>query len=561
MASPQQLNGVEFVHMMRSGHVKLKDNVSTVNKLNVFPVPDGDTGTNMELSMASGVARLNEQANWTLREAAHGFASGLLMGARGNSGVILSQLFRGFVKVSQAHELLDVEQFAIALSDGVQIAYRAVAKPVEGTILSVASSAASTGMKLAKTHQGSFATWLTAVYESACLALAKTPEQLPVLKQAGVVDSGGQGFVFILEGFLAYVNGERLASEITTTLKADAHGVGDSLSFVLPEMNHEGEFGYCTEVLIRVQRADSAQHLIRRRMSAYGESMLVVGVEDLVKVHIHTLHPGRVLEEAITFGPLLRIKIDNMTEQYTHLQTKEPETVPFVDSGPTVPLQSESPQKICAVVCVASGDGLRAIFESLGVDVVVSGGQTMNPSTEDFTKAVQVLSSSSVVLLPNNKNIVLAAEQAQTILGPHVVVVPTTTVPQGIAAMLAYDANQSVEQNVRSMSEAADAVVTGSIVRAVRDSVFQDREIREGQYLGFINQELVEVSDERETLANEIIGQMKDEVSELVTLFYGASVTEQALLTLRSDVSATHGLKVDAQYGGQPVYDYIFTVE
>jgi len=552
MSSLQHLNGTAFAHMMCAGHQRLKANVQFVNALNIFPVPDGDTGTNMELSMAAGIARLAAQVEWPLHAAANTFAAGLLMGARGNSGVILSQLFRGFIKASQHDDELNVRTFSAALTDGVQIAYRAVAKPVEGTILTVAAAAAAAGAQEAK-QQPDVIAWLETVYRAACSALEKTPDQLPVLKQAGVVDSGGQGLVYIFEGFLAYLKGEdKFVSSSNGAVVSPV-----PVDFAATHVVHHGEYGYCTEVLIRVPDANRAEKQLRKKLAALGDSMLVVGVDDLVKVHVHSLNPGRVLEEALSYGPLVKIKIDNMTEQYADLQPSTDAQNVVLPTRPNV----SGIVKPVAVVAVAVGDGLKSVFESLDVDVVVSGGQTMNPSTEDLIAAIQSVASESVLLLPNNKNIILAAEQAKEVLGDHVNVVPTTNISQGIAAMMAYRPDRRSADNAEKMWEAAADVIAGQVVRAVRNSVFQEREIREGQFLGFLNQSLVSVSEQRLDVLVELVGRMKTDTSELVTLFYGSDVPELELASFEAQVMTKYGVEVEATYGGQPVYDYIFTVE
>lgn len=549
MTSQQHLTGTGFAELIRSGHARLKQMVGVVNALNVFPVPDGDTGTNMEMSLASGVAQLENSSEKKLCDITQAFASGLLMGARGNSGVILSQLFRGFAKVTQNRTDMDVPVFAKALHEGVQIAYRAVAKPVEGTILTVAREAAVAGLREAK-KQPDFAEWMQHVHAAAARALAQTPEQLPVLKQAGVVDSGGQGLVFIFEGFYQWFKGEPCTIERTEIVDSVLE-----LDFAGAHIDHNGEFGYCTEALIRIESGNSedVQASLRTTLSEYGDSLLVVGTDALVKVHVHTLHPGRVLEDALAFGPLVKIKIDNMTEQHAHLPEARSENVGAVDSSAPVH------RKPLATVAAAAGDGLSEIFSSLGVDVVLSGGQTMNPSTEEIVSAIRSANSDHVIVLPNNKNIVPAAQQAREVLGPTVHVVPTTTVPEGIAAMMAFHGDVSVEQNVARMSEAIGLVHSGLVVRAVRDSVFQDRQILANQYLGFDRQQLVYVGDSREEAVMDVVREMGS--AELLTVFYGNDVPEDELHRLVTQIEQQFDLEVELKYGGQPVYDYILSLE
>lgn len=562
MSVEERLNGNDFIALFRAGHRRLRENMDVVNSLNIFPVPDGDTGTNMELSLAAGVARFGEVASLELGVAAQELANGLLMGARGNSGVILSQLFRGFSKVLGQSTEMDTALFASALQEGVQIAYRAVAKPVEGTILTVAREAAAAGVREAKRKLG-WAEWMNQVHAAAQKALEKTPDQLPVLKQAGVVDSGGQGLVFIFEGFLRYLRGENaLLDELSEQTGVN---VVNAVDFAAAHIDHEGEYGYCTEVLIRLEghEAGVVEQALRETLSAYGDSLLVVGGEDLVKVHVHTLHPGRALEDALKYGALAKIKIDNMTEQHFEIQTRQghPGASPGVASGTAGLTVQSRVKKPVAIVAVAAGSGLKAVFLSLGADVVVEGGQTMNPSTEEIVAAVRTTDSDVAIVLPNNKNIIMAAQQAQQVLGERVQVVACNSVPEGIAALVAYQEQTSVAENLHRMDTAAKAVHSGQVVRAVRDSVYQGKEIRENQYLGFVNQELSVVADDRATVVEQVIAAMTEPEFELLTVFYGAEVSTQEIESFQNRIAEQFGLEVEVRYGGQPVYDYIFALE
>ncbi|GMA49103.1 dihydroxyacetone kinase [Alicyclobacillus contaminans] len=544
----QYVSGAAFVALLRAGHARLKEMRDSVNALNVFPVPDGDTGTNMEMTLASGVAALPDSMEASLSEVTQALATGLMMGARGNSGVILSQLFRGFAKAGRTRDALDVVTFARALYEGVQIAYRAVAKPVEGTILTVAREAAAAGLREAR--QGhDFAAWMDHVLDAAARALQRTPELLPVLKQADVVDSGGQGLVFIFEGFARWFRGGLAGGPISSA--EDQPMPGQSQQAMAPAL--DGEFGYCTEVLVRVPAAetDRIEAALRQQLTVYGDSLLVVAAEDLVKVHVHTLHPGRVLEDALTYGPLVKIKIDNMTEQHAE----------WTMHHAARPPRPASPSKELAVVVVAAGDGMRDIFRSLGADVVISGGQTMNPSTEEIVIACQSTGAASVIVLPNNKNIVMAARQAVEILDDCIHVVPTATIPEGIAAMMAMQAGIPVETLVQRMRERSASVHSGLVVRAVRDSVFQGMEIRENQFLGFDNQRLIYVGNARSEAVRAVVEAMAAEDAELLTVFYGNDVSEDELRTLVDVITSETSLEVELKYGGQPIYDYIFSLE
>lgn len=562
MSDVHDLTGPDFLAMLKAGHYQLKQNVQHVNALNVFPVPDGDTGTNMELSFASGIAHLQAMNDWSLAKVAREFANGLLMGARGNSGVILSQLFRGFLKATQNTEKLSSSAFASALYEGVQIAYRAVSKPVEGTILTVAREAALYGVKTAKSKE-SLADWLTGVYDSAQKALAKTPEQLPVLKQAGVVDSGGQGFVYILGGFLQSLQGglDVLQDMGNTLIPHDVN-----IHFAAADIHRGVDHGYCTEVLIRsVENTMDAQEKLRQIFSEYGDSLLVVGADSYLKVHVHTLNPGRVLEDAIKYGPLVKIKIENMSEQHDAM-LQSPSFNPETGHGEATLLQiSDEPKEILrdvAVIVVSAGAGLSEVFLSLGVDAVVSGGQTFNPSTEELVSAISQAQCQHTILLPNHKNVILTANQARTILGEdHVTVVPSQSVLHGIAALMAYQPNRSVEENVQRMLLQMQEVQAGQVVRAVRDSMYQNQAIREGQYLGLVNEELLTVQDARLDIALELVQHLKQAESELVTLFYGEDVPVQEIELFCHLIRERYHLETEIKFGGQPVYDYIFTVE
>lgn len=545
----EHLDGEDFAQLIYAGHARLKRHVAVVNSLNIFPVPDGDTGTNMELSLASGVARLRERSDLSLFGAVSALTAGLLMGARGNSGVILSQLFRGFIKAAQRGRELDTASLASAFQDGVTIAYRAVAKPVEGTILTVAREAAAAGVREAR-QERDVQVWMERVCEAARHALAQTPEQLDVLKEAGVVDSGGQGLLYIYEGFLDWLRGDSQGdSEVDHDHVVAPESINEflTLDFAAAHIEHEGEYGYCTEALVKVTSEDTeaVEEKLRSQLSTYGDSLLVVSAEDILKLHVHTVHPGRVLEDALEFGTLLKIKIDNMTEQHADIRSGAQATA----------------ERSLAVVAVVGGDGLQEIFTSLGATVVIAGGQTMNPSTEEIVDAVRSAHAKQTLVLPNNRNIVMTANQARDVVGEQVWVVPTRTIPEGIAALMTLRSSEDAQTNARRMDEAIASVNSGQVVRAVRDSVFQEREIRENQYLGLVDQDLREVGDDRLSVALHVIEAMGPDGAELLTLFFGSGVPELEVEELTQQVTDQFGLEVDAREGGQPVYDYIFSLE
>ncbi|MCL6626668.1 MAG: DAK2 domain-containing protein [Alicyclobacillus shizuokensis] len=572
MTGQQVLTGTAFAALMRRGHQRLHEQAEVVNALNIFPVPDGDTGTNMDLSLGAGVAALDQRSEWSLQEATQALATGLLMGARGNSGVILSQLFRGFSKAAQGATGMDVRVFAQALQEGIDIAYKAVSKPVEGTILTVAREAASVAVREARQNP-TWAVLMEQVYEAAQAALQRTPSQLPVLKQAGVVDSGGQGLVFIYEGFLEYLRGH----------ESPAASPGDELHSVVarPVLEYAGshiartgENGYCTEVLVRAgARASLVEGQLRERLGQYGDSLLVVAAEDLVRVHVHTLHPGRVLEDALTCGPLVQIKVENMTEQ--HDRISDLETVAKADSSASVAAtpdhdgilkEDRDRGAVTALVAAASGDGIRDVFESLGA-TVIDGGQSMNPSTEEIVAAAQNAGGRQVVFLPNNKNIVLAAEQAREVLEGGLEVVPCTSIPQGLAAAAVFDARESATANRARMEASLHAVQSGCVARAARDSQYQGHAIAAGQYMAIAEADVVEVHADRAAAAVAAVRAMVAAArgngvdAELLTVFYSDQVDETEREELRRTLAHLYGFEIEMRYGGQPVYDYIFSLE
>ncbi|MBL0388837.1 DAK2 domain-containing protein [Tumebacillus sp. ITR2] len=561
----QHLDGTMFVQMVMAGHRNLETNKDTVNALNVFPVPDGDTGTNMSLSMTSGVSELRKYINEPLYRATEAVSTGLLMGARGNSGVILSQLFRGFSKAVTKQTSVDAVKFADALQNGVTTAYSAVVKPVEGTILTVAKDAAKAAQAAAKLPQATIVSVMEATLKEAEASLKRTPDMLPVLKQAGVVDSGGQGLVCIYRGWLAGMTGVEVTEALEVTAPAKekvmtpaasySHGDGDS------------EYGYCTEFIIRLEKAaadeQAMEKSVRDALMELGDSMLVVAADELVKVHIHALQPGNVLNAAMGFGALTRIKIDNMTEQNHNLRLMDSEEAAEAAAEQAAPLTEESTSnKPYGIVTVTTGTGLVDVFKSLGVEGIIEGGQTMNPSTEDIVNAVKQLHADRVFILPNNSNIIMAAEQAKSVLGDVVTVIPTKSIPQGIAAALSFDANAAAESNESAMKSAVSRVKSGSITQAVRDSVYQDLEIKENDFMGMLEGKVVALGKELDLTGIALLEKMVDEESEVVTVFYGDQISESEAQELIEAAQAQFDhCEFELHEGGQPLYSYIFSVE
>lgn len=511
----------------------LAANKDSVDALNVFPVPDGDTGTNMSLTMQSAIKELDSLTNAS--QVASAVSTGALMGARGNSGVILSQLFRGFAQGVGERNLLTAGEFAFALQKGVELAYKSVMKPVEGTILTVSKAVANGAMQKAQESTDVFEV-LTFALEQGKIALENTPNLLPVLKQAGVVDAGGKGFLVIMEGGLRALKGEAVEQQIFV----DAPPVVKSPQ----QIDAEIVFQYCTELIIK--GGNLSTETIKSFLLEKGDCLLVVGTEDLVKIHIHTNDPGSVLGYAVGLGTLHDIKIENMKDQHR-------ETL-FLD-------QAEA-EINCAVIVVAAGDGLARIFTSLGAVRVINGGQTMNPSAEDLVTAINGVAAKEVVILPNNSNIILTARQAATLVNKPVSVVPTKSLAQGLAAMLAYEEDQSADQNEEKMTQAFSHIKTGEVTYAVRDSSYNGISIKENDILGIYDGAIVTTGQDVHQVVTGLVEKMVSEDNELITLFYGEQVAKEDAEQLAAQVAGDFPhLEVEVHYGGQPLYYYLISLE
>lgn len=552
------INGLKFAEMVKMGSHHLYQNADYVDSLNVFPVPDGDTGTNMNLSMTSGAKETEKGAVVHIGQTAQALSKGLLMGARGNSGVILSQLFRGFAKAIENEESIDGVKFTEALKYGVDTAYKAVMKPVEGTILTVAKDAANRGVEAASATEDLIEV-MAAVLEEAKASLDRTPELLPVLKEVGVVDSGGQGLVYVYEGFLACLKGEALPEKTVVQSMEDLVNAEHHRS-VQGFMNTEDiEYGYCTEFMVKFADEKLNDHPydegeFRQALSQFGDSLLVISDEEVAKVHIHTEEPGDALNYGQRFGSLINIKIENMREQ--HLE--------IVGEGHSVQKDAtkEIEQHPYAVVTVAMGSGLAELLKSFGASAVIEGGQTMNPSTEDIVKAIQDVGAERVLILPNNKNIIMAAEQAAEVIGIEAAVVPTKTVPEGLAAILAFNPEAEVAANAATMAEAASTVKTGQVTHAVRDTSIDGVDIAKDDFMGISEGKIVIASTELNEVMKTLMASLIDEDAEIVTILYGEDVNEE-------DASAIVGyieehfdhVEVELYHGKQPLYPYIISVE
>lgn len=547
------LDGNRFAEMIASGANHLSANAEMVNALNVFPVPDGDTGTNMNLSITSGSKEAQAHKQEHIGKVGAAFAKGLLMGARGNSGVILSQLFRGFSKDIENKSSITGEEFSHALYRGMETAYKAVMKPVEGTILTVAKDAANEAVKTAAKTDDLIEVMQKTLQE-AKRSLERTKDLLPVLKEVGVVDSGGQGLVCVYEGFLAALTGKQIHASAPVTPSMEELVSAQHHQSVHGFMDTEDiEYGYCTEFMVRLESGNRPynEDEFREDLSQYGDSLLVISDDDVAKVHIHSERPGEVLSYGQQYGPLIHMKIENMREQHSALTKEKP-----AGQAP------EKEKRDFAIISVSAGKGLGELLKSIGVTAVIEGGQTMNPSTEDIIEAVKTANAKNVIILPNNKNIIMAAEQAAEIAEENVIVVPSKTIPQGMAAVLAFNPTASLEKNSRNMAEAIEEVKTGQVTYAVRDTVIDGVEIAKDDYMGIADGKIVTSGPELLETAKNLLNEMIDEDSEILTILYGEDTDESELDKL-ADFVHRHfeDVEVEIHNGGQPVYNYIFSVE
>ena len=546
-----------FQEMVQAGATRLNKQAEYVNSLNVFPVPDGDTGTNMGMTIENGAKEVSDRTASTVGEAAGIFAKGLLMGARGNSGVITSQLFRGFSQSVKAKEELDGATLAAAFQSGVEVAYKAVMKPVEGTILTVSRGAAIGAKKKAESTNDAVEV-MRAALEGAKTALAKTPDMLPVLKEVGVVDSGGQGLVFIYEGFLSALTGEFIASEefqATPATMSEMINAEHHKSVAGHVATEDIKFGYCTEIMVALKQGptyvkDFDYDEFRNYLNNLGDSLLVVNDDEIVKVHVHTEDPGLVMQEGLKYGSLVKVKVDNMRNQHEAQVEKEERQAKPVE------------EKEYAIIAVVAGDGLADIFKAQGVDYIISGGQTMNPSTEDFVKAVEELNARNIIILPNNKNILMAAQSAAEVIDQPAAVVETKTIPQGLTSLLAFDESKSIEENYERMSASLGDVVSGSVTTAVRDTTIDGLEIHENDNLGMVDGKIVVSNPDMMETLEETFAHMLDEDSEIVTIYVGEDGSEELANELAQALAEKYeDVEVEIHQGGQPVYPYLFSVE
>ncbi|AUJ26724.1 DAK2 domain-containing protein [Virgibacillus dokdonensis] len=550
--SLQQIDGKRLAQMILSGAHHLSNNAKRIDALNVFPVPDGDTGTNMNLTITSGANEVKNIQSTQVYEVAQAFSKGLLMGARGNSGVILSQIFRGFAKGLGKEEVVTTKGLAKAFESAVSTAYNAVMKPVEGTILTVAKDSGNKAVAIAE-DETDIITLMEEVVAEAKASLKRTPDLLPVLKEVGVVDSGGQGLVTIYEGFLASLKGEELP-EGTSNINMDEMVNAEHHKITQDFMNTEDiKFGYCTEFMVKFEEEKVSKHpfdeeAFRQELSNHGDSLLVVSDEELIKVHIHSEYPGECLTLGQRYGSLINMKIENMREQHTALVGKKEN-------------KSKEPVEY-AIVTVAMGEGLKELLESLGASVVIQGGQTMNPSTQDITNAIKQANAKKVLLLPNNKNIFMAADQAAELATEDVRVVPTKTIPQGISAMLAFHPDQDLDTNQKAMDEARKNVKTGQITYAVRDTQMDGITIKKDHFMGIADGKIVSTNADKMATVKLLLEKIITEDDEILTVLQGEDGTDEETQALMAYIEEKYeDIEVEVHNGKQPIYAFIFSVE
>ena len=558
MVNRKTIDASTLSRMFLAGAKNLEAKKEWINELNVFPVPDGDTGTNMTLTIMSAAAEVGALGDTDMESLAKAISSGSLRGARGNSGVILSQLLRGFTRGVRKYEELDAPLIAAAMERGVETAYKAVMKPKEGTILTVAKEAALKAVEIAEEMED-LEEFFREVFVHAEATLAKTPEMLPVLKEAGVVDSGGQG---LLEVFRGAVDGF-LGKEVDYSQFEKS--AAPSVTKISPQAEADIKFGYCTEFIIMLDKElpEEEEHSFKEFLMSIGDSIVLVADDEIVKVHVHTNHPGQAIERALTYGSLSRMKIDNMREEHQEKLIKDAEKLAAQQAEEEEAKAAEQPPKEVGFISVSAGGGLTSIFKDLGVDYLIEGGQTMNPSTEDMLNAIAKVNAKTIYIFPNNKNIILAANQARDLTeDKEIVVVPTKTVPQGISAIISFVPEKNGEENLEAMMEAVSRVKTGQITYAVRDTRIDDKEIHEGDIMGIGDSGILAVGKTKEEVAKETIASMMDEDGEIISLYYGADTEEADAEALAEELEAMYpDCEIEVNQGGQPIYYYIISVE
>ncbi|HDK9658169.1 TPA: fatty acid kinase catalytic subunit FakA [Staphylococcus aureus] len=545
-----KINGKLFADMIIQGAQNLSNNADLVDSLNVYPVPDGDTGTNMNLTMTSGREEVENNLSKNIGELGKTFSKGLLMGARGNSGVILSQLFRGFCKNIESESEINSKLLAESFQAGVETAYKAVMKPVEGTILTVAKDAAQAAIEKANNTEDCIEL-MEYIIVKANESLENTPNLLAVLKEVGVVDSGGKGLLCVYEGFLKALKGEKVEAKVAKIDKDefvhdehDFHGVINTEDII---------YGYCTEMMVRFGKNKKAfdEQEFRQDMSQFGDSLLVINDEEIVKVHVHTEYPGKVFNYGQQYGELIKLKVENMREQHREVIRKEQHTAkPKMETVET------------AIITISMGEGISEIFKSMGATHIISGGQTMNPSTEDIVKVIEQSKCKRAIILPNNKNILMASEQAASIVDAEAVVIPTKSIPQGISALFQYDVDATLEENKAQMADSVNNVKSGSLTYAVRDTKIDGVEIKKDAFMGLIEDKIVSSQSDQLTTVTELLNEMLAEDSEILTVIIGQDAEQAVTDNMINWIEEQYpDVEVEAHEGGQPIYQYFFSVE
>ncbi|MFR5920989.1 DAK2 domain-containing protein [Eubacterium ventriosum] len=546
------INAETLQKMFIAGAKNLEAKKEWINELNVFPVPDGDTGTNMTLTIMSAAKEVGAITEPTMETIAKAISTGSLRGARGNSGVILSQLFRGFTREIKKVDQIDVDVLSRACVKAVETAYKAVMKPKEGTILTVAKGMADKSCELVG-ESDDLVHVIDEIIKHGDYVLSQTPEMLPVLKQAGVVDSGGQGLMTVIKGAFDALLGKEIDYTLEPVQTAET-----KVTEEVPMDDVEIKFGYCTEFIINLDKemTKSEEKAFKEFLESIGDSIVLVADDEIVKVHVHTNEPGVAITKALTYGSLSRMKIDNMREEHQERLIKNAEKMAEQQ-------KADEPRKKYGFVAVSVGEGLDEIFKGLNVDHIISGGQTMNPSTEDILNAIDKINADNIYVLPNNKNIILAAQQAESLVeDKNIIVIPSKTIPQGISAMIGFIPDNSPEDNKEAMIDSMSYVKTGEVTYAVRDTVIDDKEIKEGNIMGIGDEGILAVGEEIDDTTINMIKEMQDEESEIISLYYGAEVTEEAANKLADKIAeALPEIEVEVYPGGQPIYYYIASVE
>lgn len=560
------INSKLLARMFLAGAKNLDSKKDWINELNVFPVPDGDTGTNMTMTIMSAAKEVSSLTNPTMAELAKAISSGSLRGARGNSGVILSQLFRGFCKVIKEYDEIDVTILCEACQKAVETAYKAVMKPKEGTILTVAKGAAEKALELSDETED-VATFVEEVIKQAEYVLDQTPEMLPVLKQAGVVDSGGQGLVQVLKGAYDALIGK----EIDYTIEGAPTGAAPAK--ISAETEAEIKFGYCTEfiIVLNAPMSDNEEHAYKAFLESIGDSIVVVADDEIVKTHVHTNDPGLALQKALTFGSLSKIKIDNMREEHQEKLIKDSQKLAAQQKAEKEAYEaaqadekiSNMPVKEMGFVSVSIGEGMNEVFRGLGVDYLIEGGQTMNPSTEDMLNAIEHVNAKTVFILPNNKNIIMAANQAVDLVeDKQIIVIPTKTIPQGITALVNYIPDHSAEENKEQMMAEIENVKTGQVTYAVRDTEIDGKTIKQNDFMGIGDKSILSVGTDLRATTLEMVDAMVDEDSAIVSIYFGSDSDEDSANELAAAIEEKYpDVEVEVNDGGQPIYYYVISVE